>query len=365
MLACTLGTLFPDAAEAQRRKKTEEELTQVLEVPPDPPSAVTVDTARLTFLNAPLSARGLLSQQTRDAVKWLLGQSRGRRIVKIRAFVAGTGDQRRVPAIVSEELTERKQPLPAVTVVQVGGLPMEGSQVALEAVFEERKPVNPEGVAFLSGQVSRPAEGETGLKPAAERSAELLKSAMGSARGSAMLRVSCYLTTLEDAAAARAAVASRFPTAPLTIVQTQRAPRERLVECEAVARLKQAPGSEVEFLNPDGLAKSKAYSQIALVKSSRLVLTSTQLAFRYSEEDARLAFSRLQKTLEGAGSSLKLAAMMNSYPLSGQIAELIRKVRFEWLDAARPPASTLLPFEGLPSMDASFAIEVAAVGSVQ
>ncbi len=365
MLACTLGTLLPDAAEAQRRKKTEEELTQVLELPPDPPSVVTADTGRLAFLNAPLSARGLLSQQTQNAVKWLLGQSRGRRIVKVRAFVAGTGDQRRVPAIVSEELTQRKQPLPAVTVVQVGGLPMEGAQVSLEAVLEEKKPVNPEGVAFLSGQVSRPAEGEAGLRPTIERSADLLKSAMESAGGAAMLRVSCFLTSLEDAAAALDAAASRFPGVPLTIVQTQRAPRERLVECEGVARLKRGPGSEVEFVNPDGLARSKAYSQIALVKSSRLVMTSTQLAFRYGEEDARLAFSRLQKTLEGAKSSLKMAVMMNSYPLSGQIAELIRKVRFEWLDAARPPASTLLPFEGLPSMDASFAIEVAAVGSAQ
>lgn len=365
MLAWTLWTLVPEAAEAQRRKKTEEELTQVLEVPPDPPSAVMTDTARLSFLNAPLSGRGLLSQQTRDAVKWLLGQSRGRRLVKIRAFVSGTGDQRRVPAIVSEEMTERKLQLPAVTVVQVGRLPLENSQVALEAVFEEKRPVNPEGVAFLSGQVSRPAEGETGLKPAAERSAGLLQAAMDSARGAAMMRVSCFITSFEDTVAVRDTIASRFPAVPLTLIQTQRAPRERLVECEGVARLKQAPGAEVEFLNPEGLAKSTAYSQIALVKSSRLVMTSTQLAFRYSEADARLAFSRLQKTLESAKSSLKQAVMMNSYPLSGQMAEMIRKVRFEWLDAARPPASTLLPFEGLPSMDASFAIEVAAVGSAQ
>lgn len=365
MLAIALWSLFPDAAEAQRRKKTEEELTQVLEIPPDPPSTVTVDTARLSFLDTPLSARGLLSQQTRDAVKWLLGQSRGRRMVKLRAFVAGTGDQRRVPAIVSEELTERKQPLPAVTVVQVGGLQMEGAQVVMEATLEERKPVNPEGIAFLSGQVARPADGESGLKQAAERSADLLKTAMEAAQGSAMLRVTCFLTSLGDGDQARAAVAARFPGAPLLLLQTQRAPRERLVECEGVARLKHAPAAEVAFLNPEGLAQSKAYSQIALVKSPRLVLTSTQLAFRYSEEDARLAFSRLQRTLEGAKSSLKQAVMMNSYPLSGQMAEMIRKVRFEWLDAARPPASTLLPFEGLPSMDSSFAIEVAAIGAAQ
>lgn len=361
-----LAVLAPEAAEGQRRKKkTEEELTQVLEAPPEPPQSVVADTARLSFLTAPLSAKGLLSQQTRDGVKWLMSQSRGRRIVKIRAFAAGTGDQRRVPFIVSEELTEKKLPVPAVTVIQVGSLPMEGAQVALEATLEEKKPVNSEGVAYISGQVSRPAEGESGLKHSVGRSADLLKRAVDAAGGSAMLRVTCFLTALEDAAEARAAVAARFPAAALTIVQPQRLARERLVECEGVARLARAPAGEAEFLNPEGLASSKVYSQVARVKTPRLVITACQLAFRYSEADARLAFARLDKTLEGSRSSLKRAVMMNSYPLSGQIAEMIRKVRFEWLDAQNPPASTLLPFEGLPSMDASFAIEVVSIGEVQ
>jgi len=364
-LLTAVAFLAPDAAEAQRRKKTEEELTQVLVIPPEPPLIMTAETTRLAFLVTPMTAKGLLSQQTREAVKWMAGQSRGRRVVKVRAFVAGTGDQRRVPAIVSEEFVERKLPLPAVTVVQVGALPMEGSQVVLEATLEEKKPLNTEGLAFISGQVSRPAEGEAGLKEASSRSADLLKRAMASAGGTAMLRVSCFLTSLEDAAEARTAVLARFPAAPLLLVQTQRMARERMVECEGVARLKQAPAREVEFLNPDGLASSKMYSQIALVRSPRLVITSTQLAFRYSEDDARLAFTRLEKTLDGAKSSLKRAVMMNSYPLSGQIADMIRKVRFDWLDAARPPASTMLPFEGLPSMDASFAIEVISTGDIQ
>jgi len=41
----------------------------------------------------------------------------------------------------------------------------------------------------------------------------------------------------------------------------------------------------------------------------------------------------------------------------------VRKIRFEYYDPARPPASTLLPFEGLPSMDASFAVDAIAVVS--
>ena len=52
-----------------KKKKTEEEMTQVLALPKDPPSAVVADVPRLVFHVSPLSAKGLLSQQTRDALK--------------------------------------------------------------------------------------------------------------------------------------------------------------------------------------------------------------------------------------------------------------------------------------------------------
>jgi hypothetical protein len=39
------------------------------------------------------------------------------------------------------------------------------------------------------------------------------------------------------------------------------------------------------------------------------------------------------------------------------LADLVRQVRFEFIDKSRPPASTMLPFEGLPSMDAAFGLE--------
>jgi enamine deaminase RidA (YjgF/YER057c/UK114 family) len=36
------------------------------------------------------------------------------------------------------------------------------------------------------------------------------------------------------------------------------------------------------------------------------------------------------------------------------------RLRTEFIDPAHPPVSTVLPFEGLPGMDSSFAIEAAA-----
>jgi enamine deaminase RidA (YjgF/YER057c/UK114 family) len=363
LLLVIAGEFLP--AEAQRRRKKDEEPpTQTLELPPDPPLALVAGAARVGFRAAPLSSKGLLSQQVRDGLRRLLSEARGARIVKLRAFVAGTGDLRRVQAIVSEDLTERKLPLPVLSVVQVGGLPMEGSQVQLEAVTEERRTVNPAGLAFISGQDAALPDPQPKVAGLARQSLARLGQAAAAAAAPVMLRVACFVSSLEDAAEVQSAMAAAFPGALGFVVQAQRAPSQALVECEGVARLSKAPGAPVELLNPPGLRQSPSYSQVALVGPQRVVLAGAQMAFRYTEDDARLAFQRLEKTLAGAGASLKRAVMLNTYPLSPQLADLVRKVRFDFLDPARPPASTLLVFEGLPSMDAAFALEVVALAGV-
>ena len=94
---------------ARKKKKKgneEDELTQTLPLLKDPPQAVTVETGRLVFRVSPLSSKGLLSPQVRDALKALIRDHKGASIVKLRAFVAGTGDTRRVQTIVSETFTE-------------------------------------------------------------------------------------------------------------------------------------------------------------------------------------------------------------------------------------------------------------------
>ena len=96
--------------------------------------------------------QGLLSQQVRDALKTLSRSAGSSAIVKLRAFVAGSGDLRRVQAIVSETFTDKHRPLPALSVVQVGGLPLEGAQVVLEATLSGKKDLNPNGLVFLAGQ---------------------------------------------------------------------------------------------------------------------------------------------------------------------------------------------------------------------
>jgi hypothetical protein len=173
-------------ADAQRRKKkSDEDYTQTLEVFPDPPAVLTAPAARLSFYTVPMSGKGLLSQQVRDGLNLLLRHARRNEVVKIRAVVAGTGDMRRVQAIVSEVFTKRRKTLPVLSVVQAGSLPMDGAQVQMEATLVEQKPVNPAGLAWLSGQlVTRDGPLQTRVAPLVEESiGQLAAAAKAAGRG--------------------------------------------------------------------------------------------------------------------------------------------------------------------------------------
>jgi enamine deaminase RidA (YjgF/YER057c/UK114 family) len=341
----------------------QERVAQTRVIPKEPPTVVTADPRRLVFHVSPLSARGLLSRQTRDALQALFRSTRGMTIVKLRAFVAGSGDMRRVQSLVSEIFTERRLPLPALTVVQVGGLPLTGAQVVFESAAVARREVNPHGLAFISGQAASSDEYRLTLAPLAERSlADLGRAVRGAgAEPKDVLRITCFMTSLEDVDAVRTRVAREFPQAAANYVQIQRAPARSVVECEAVARLNAPVGAPLKMVNPDGLPASPNYSHVALVGAPKVVLTGAQMAFQYEEQDVRLAFQRLERELAQAGASLRKTAMASIYPLSGGLSGLIRKVRAEFYDMSRPPASTMLPFEGLPALDASLALDVIAV----
>ena len=148
-------------------KKKQKDDTQTLPPPKELPNAVVADTDRLAFQVSPLSSKGLFTPQTREALKGLLRGNHGT-IVKLRAFVAGSGNMRRVGELVGEVFTEKRVALPALSVVQVGALPLEGAQVVIETIEVEKRTVNPNGIAFVSGQAA----------PSVEKSIEQLKSAL-------------------------------------------------------------------------------------------------------------------------------------------------------------------------------------------
>src|SRR5258708_4250897 len=112
VLLCGIAIL----AAGQKKKKEDE--TQTLQLPKELPTVVTGETRHLSFYVTPLSAKGLLSAQIRDALRALTRASGSDTILKIRAFVAGSGDLRRVRDLVSEVFTDRRQPLPVLCLVR-------------------------------------------------------------------------------------------------------------------------------------------------------------------------------------------------------------------------------------------------------
>lgn len=340
--------------QAQRKKK-DEEVTQTLEVLPDPPTSVVTTASRLSFFTTPLSNKGLFSKQTSDALKVLLSQSKKSNVVKIRALCAGNGDLRRVPQLVSEAFTEKRKPLPVITVVQVGSLPLDGAQIQLEAIIEEKTDVNPAGLLFLAAEP--PPSGTATAGPVPELLTGALRQLDQRAKSTSeakLIQATCYVSSIDDPSALTGVLARALPGTPVTLAQLTRSPESPLAACEGFARLTAAPSSI------DQSATDPAMASPAIVGPGRVILTGSQLAFSYKESDARLAFDRLNRTLEGSRSSLKQAVVLNAYPLSAQLAAMVRRVRADYLDSSRPPAGTLLVFQGLPSMDASFSLEAIA-----
>ena len=339
------------APENKQKKKKDEVVTQALPPAKELPGAVTAETDRLAFGVSPLMGKGLLSQQTREALKALLKTNHGT-IVKLRAFVAGSGDLRRVGELVGETFTEKHLALPVLSVVQVGALPLEGAQVEIESVEVDKRVVNPVGVAFLAGQNSA----------SVAQSLAKLKMAL---RGGGMepedaLRITCFVSSLDEQRDTHQLMTAAFPGAALNYVQMQREPVAPAAECEAVARLRGSISGPVSFLNPPDLAKSPNYSQLTLVKRGTLVITGSQLAFGSQEGDIKLAFERLGRVLTSSNARFDQVVMSHTYVTSSGIIPKVRTVRAGYYSAANPPASTLLPFEALPSLEASFGVDVIA-----
>jgi enamine deaminase RidA (YjgF/YER057c/UK114 family) len=301
-------------------KKEKELETQTLPLPPEPPTAVIAESGKLAFHVSPLSGKGLLTQQVHDALKALDRASGGATFVKLRAFVAGTGDIRRVATIVAEEFSDKKMPIPAVTTIQVGALPLEGAQVVIESISAEKKTVNPNGLAFFSAQ----------------RAPEL--AAAAKAQDAVLLQVTCFVGDLTQVDSARAGVTSAFQGAAANFIQLRRLAVEPGISCEGVGRL-QKPGRS----------------------PAKLVFTGIQMAFGDQEQALRLAYGRLGRALETMKARYPDALVMSVYSLNRTMADKAAALATEFLGGAHPAGSTQI-VEGLPSLDATVAIELVAVG---
>jgi hypothetical protein len=171
--------------------------------------------------------------------------------------------------------------------------------------------VNPGGLAFVAGETQTGPDPTAPMRP-------LLDRALASLNVRDPLLVTCFVSSITDSSA----LSARFPGAAVDVVQTQRAPYQASAECEAIAR------------------GSQGASQI----------TAQKLAFT----GTRTAFPRLDRDLNEAGADPASIVMTNVYPLSQPIAKTSPGLR-----PTNAPMA-VVPFEGIASMDATFAVDAVA-----
>ncbi len=297
--------------------------------------ALAADTGALDFHISPLLKTGGLGSQIRQSLNDLIRDTRGETIIKLRAFVAGAGDARRVQALVGDIFADRKLPLPVLSIIQVGALGDSSAAVVIEAVVSTRRVVNPNGLAFLAGQTGG------SLDEALQRLRESVHAIPVSP--DRVLTCTCFTSRIADFGSTRAAIQAVFPNTAVNVVQALREPPNDESMCEAVAQLAEPPaqGPVVWLKN----------ARATLVNSHRLIFTGMQLTFGTYLDDAHEAFARLQRAaaaLEGVEAPVEV----NAFSLDAYAGSALRKT-------TPVPASTftIQPVEGLPGADASAGIE--------
>jgi hypothetical protein len=323
-LAVMWGTVLP----AQRPPITQQDKNnQTLFVPKDPPLVAVGETSRLMFHVSPLSGQGLLSQQTRDALKAILKLNGGAPIVHIRAFSAGNGDIRRIPQIVSDVLGDKHGPLPSVSVLQAGALTVGDAQIVLETISVGKKEVNKDGLTFHLAEAAVASDPAAPIKPLLQTALDQLAAKMN---GKPALSVTCLVSILDGASELMSMVTSRFAGAATNLVQPRRLAFQTEASCEGVSR----GGS---------------------LTTPRMAFSGTQVSFGVEEKDAALAVQRLDRALTEAGArSAGNAALVRFYLLSPTLAA----VALKQLGGSAPTA--LFSVEGVGAASAGFAVDAVA-----
>lgn len=297
--------------------------------------ALAADTETLDFHISPLLRTGGLAAQIRQSLNDLIRDTHSETIIKLRAFVAGAGDARRVAALVGDMFTERKLPLPVLSIIQVGALGTDSAEVVIEAVVATKRIVNPNGLAFLAGQTG------SSLDEAIERLKQSADAA--SVPPDRVLSCTCFASRIGDYVSTRDRIQAVFPKTAINVVQALREPPNDESMCEAVGQLTRQParGPLVWLKN----------ARATLVNSHQLIFTGLQLTFGNYLDDAHEAFARLQRAA-AALQAVEVPVEVNAFSLDTYADSALRKTTSVPLSTF-----TIQPVEGLPGVDASAGIE--------
>jgi enamine deaminase RidA (YjgF/YER057c/UK114 family) len=124
-----------------------------------------------------------------------------------------------------------------------------------------------------------------------------------------------------------------------------------------------------EFLSPDTLAPPFGFSHVASVAPGRMVWVSGQLPLAADgtlapagdmTAQARQCFANVGRALEAAGAGWADVVKLTYFVTDLSDVVAIRAVRDQFVDTARPPASSLVRVAGLVLPDAMIEIEAVA-----
>ena len=126
------------------------------------------------------------------------------------------------------------------------------------------------------------------------------------------------------------------------------------------------------FRNPEGMHRPTGYTHVVEVTAGRPVYIAGQVALDPAGElvgpgdiraQARQVFENLKVALGSVGAGFEQVVKLNFYLVDATQLPAVREVRDQYVDTARPPASTAVEVRGLALE--GLLIEVEAVAVVQ
>ena len=236
-----------------------------------------------------------------------------------------------------------------ISFVGVAGFPDSSQLVEIESTAAGGHAVNAHGVGFIAGLAS----------PAGDRTiAGLARVASDAGIPNAnVLRVSCFYERADQVETARSAIASTFPAAGASFVNSYALSASPAIECEAVARLAADPSSPKQYFNRPLVPASPNYSQAALVATRFVVFPRAESAESATKSDMHAMLDRAKVDVAQYGASLADVVMGDNYWLTGAARDTMRVVRAQYFGGV-VPAATGVFFTSLLPANASAAIEL-------
>jgi reactive intermediate/imine deaminase len=128
--------------------------------------------------------------------------------------------------------------------------------------------------------------------------------------------------------------------------------------------------ASANFINPEGMHRPTGYTHVVEVRAGRLVYISGQIALDANGDlvgpgdvaaQARQVFENLQTALRSVGAGFKQVVKVTVYLLDATQMPAVRQVRNQYVDPARPPASTAVEIRRLVRDDLLVEVDAVAV----